>query len=45
MNIEHEDVWMRIFAQSLEGEGKKWLRDIPIGSIHNIEELDDTILK
>lgn len=42
MNIEHEDVWMRIFSQSLEGEAKKWFRSLPIGSIHNIEGLDKT---
>ena len=45
MNIAHEDVWMRIFPKSLEGEVKKWFRDLPPNSIRNIEALDETFLK
>jgi hypothetical protein len=27
-NIEHVDVWMRLFVQSLDGEVRKWFRGI-----------------
>lgn len=43
MNIEHEDVWLRIFAQSLEGEVKKWFMDFPPNSIRNIEAMDEIL--
>jgi hypothetical protein len=26
LNIENEDVWMRVFVQSLDGEARKWFR-------------------
>lgn len=45
MNIEHEYVWTRMFAQSLEGEVKKWFRDLPPNSIRNIDDLDQVFLK
>ena len=32
-NVEHEEVWTRLFVQSLDKEAKKWLRELPIGSI------------
>jgi hypothetical protein len=32
-NIEHEDVWTRLFVQSMDGEARKWFRDLPAGSI------------
>jgi hypothetical protein len=28
--IENEDVWMRIFVHSLDGESRKWFRDSPL---------------
>ena len=30
LNIENEDVWMRVFVQSLDGEVRKWLGDWPL---------------
>jgi hypothetical protein len=33
LNIENEDVWMRVFVQSLDGEARKWFRGLPLGSI------------
>ena len=42
LNIEHEDVWMRVFVQSLEGDVRKWFRSLTAGSINGIEVLDDT---
>ena len=33
--VDHEDVKMRLFAQSLFGEAKKWFKAFPTGSILN----------
>ena len=33
--VDHEDVNMRLFAQSLSGEAKKWYKDLPPRSIPN----------
>jgi hypothetical protein len=41
LNIENEDVWMRVFVQSLDGEVRKWFRGLTLGSITGIEDLDD----
>jgi hypothetical protein len=38
-NIENEDVWMRVFIQSLFGEARKWFRGLALGSITGIEAL------
>jgi hypothetical protein len=40
LNIENEDVWMRFFIQSLDGEVRKWFRGLAPGSIAGIEALD-----
>ena len=40
-NIEHEDVWTRLFVQSMDGEARKWFRDLPTGSIVGIEAPDE----
>ena len=42
LNIEHEDVWMRAFVQSLEADVRKWFRSLTASSITRIEVLDDT---
>jgi ribonuclease HI len=44
-NVEHADVWMRLFVQSLDGEARKWFRSFPPNSIADIEALDDTFLR
>lgn len=44
-NIEHEDVWTQLFDQSMDGEARKWFRDLPVGSIEGIEALDEAFLK
>jgi hypothetical protein len=33
LNIENEDVWMRFFVQSLDGEVRKWFRGLTPRSI------------
>lgn len=35
-SIEDEDVWSRLFVQSLDGESRKWFRSLPPGSIAGI---------
>jgi len=45
LDISENDVWMRVFVQSLDGEARKWFRGLPQGSITDIEALDDAILK
>ena len=38
-NIEAKDVWMRMFVHSLDGEVRKWFRELLENSITLIEEL------
>ena len=45
INIEQEDVWTRVFVQSLDGQDRKWFKELPVGSIAGIESLDDIFLK
>jgi hypothetical protein len=40
-NVEHTDVWMRLFAQSLDEEVRKWFRSLPANYIVDIDALDD----
>jgi hypothetical protein len=44
-NVEHVDVWMRLFVQSLNGEARKWFRSLPPNSIADIVALDDAFLE
>jgi hypothetical protein len=44
-NVEHPDVWMRLFVQSLDGEARKWFGSFPPNSIFDIVDLDDAFLK
>ena len=39
-NVEHLDVVMRLFVQSLNGEARKWFKGLPNGSINNWDELE-----
>jgi hypothetical protein len=45
LNIGNEDVWMRVFVQSLDGEVRKWFRGLSPGSIAGIEALDNAFLR
>ena len=45
LNIENEDVWLRVFVQSLDVEARKWSRGLTPGSIDGIEALDDAFLR
>ena len=44
-NIEAKDVWMRMFIQSLDGEVRKWFRELPANYITIIEELQDLFMR
>jgi hypothetical protein len=44
-NVEHANVWMRLFIQSLNGEERKWFKSLPPNSIVDIIALDDAFLK
>jgi len=41
MNIQHEDVYMRLFVQSLEGEPRKSFRSLAVGSITSWQVLEN----
>jgi ribonuclease HI len=45
LNIGDEDVWMRVFVQSLDGEVRKWFRGLAPGSIAGIDALDNAFLR
>ena len=45
LDISEDDVWMRVFVQGLDGEARKWFRELPHRSITDIEALDDAFLK
>jgi hypothetical protein len=44
-NIENEDVWMRVFIESLFGESRKWFRILSPRSIAVIEALFEALLR
>ena len=44
-NIEHVDILMRLFVQSLDGEVRKWFRGLTPYSIIGIEALDEAFLE
>jgi hypothetical protein len=45
INIAEEDVWTRVFVQSLDGQAHKWFKELPANSITGIEQLDEAFLK
>ena len=44
-NTEAKDVWMRMFVQSLDGDVRKWFRELPANSITIKEELQDLFMR
>ncbi len=44
LDILHDGVYMRMFAQTLEGECKKWLVDFPAYSIASFCDFHDLFL-
>ena len=45
INIEQGDVWTRVFVQSLDGQDRKWFKELPVGLVAGIEALHDVFLK
>ena len=45
LDISEDDVWMRVFVQSLDGEARKWFKELTPRSIVDIEALDDAFLR
>ena len=45
INIEQEDVWTRVFVQSLDGQARKWFKELPAVLVADIIALDDIFLK
>jgi len=45
LDISEDDVWMRVFVQSLDEEARKWFRELTPKSIADIEALDDVFLE
>ena len=43
--IENEDVWMRFFVESLDGDVGDWFKDLPPVSINDFVSLDDSFLR
>ena len=44
-NYEHTDVWMRLIVQSLDGEVRKWFRELPPNSIDGIDALEEAFMR
>ena len=44
-NIEAKDVYMRMFVQILDGDVRKWFRELPANSITIIEDLQDLFMR
>jgi hypothetical protein len=42
--VDYDYVWMRLFVQSLDGEVRKWFRNLRANSITTITDLDATFL-
>jgi hypothetical protein len=43
-HLEHEDVYMRIFVQTFEGELRTWFKRLPSNSIDSWDALEYTFL-
>jgi hypothetical protein len=43
--VDYDDVWMRLFVQSLDGEVRKWFMKLRDNSITTITDLDATLLR
>jgi len=44
LNVEHIDMVMRLFVQSLDGEERKWFKPLPGNSISTWEELENDFM-
>jgi hypothetical protein len=44
LEIQYEDVFMRMFTHSLVGEVKRWFKDLPTESIFSWDDFHDVFL-
>ena len=44
-NVEHLDVVLRLFVQSLDGEARKWFKTLGAHSINTWEAMEDAFIK
>ena len=44
-NIKYDDLWTRLFMQSMDREARKWFRELLVGSIIEIDGLDASFLR
>jgi hypothetical protein len=45
INISGEDVWTKLFLQILDGQARKWFKELLANSVTGIEQLDEVFLK
>jgi hypothetical protein len=45
MFVDHDDVFMRYFFQNLEGDMKKWFRELHLALIDSWQALESTFTK
>jgi hypothetical protein len=43
--VEHDDVFMRLFVQTLEGDVRKWFSGLPHASINSWEDIETTFMR
>jgi hypothetical protein len=43
--VEHDDVFMRLFVQTLEGDVRKWFRELPVASIDSWPALEVAFMR
>jgi hypothetical protein len=45
LDIEHEDVYLRLLVQTFEVQVRLWFRGLPVGSITSYDVLENTFLR
>ena len=45
LNVEHLDVLLRLFVQSLDGEARKWFKTLADRSVDTWERMDEVFLR
>ena len=43
--VEHDDVFMRLFVQTFEGDVRKWFRELPVASIDSWPALEAAFMR
>jgi len=45
LDIEHEDIYMRLLVQTFEGKVRTWFRGLPVNSIPSYDDLETSFLR